>query len=169
MLRRFAGADEVLLSWVPQERARYTGMGGAVLFTALMAFLSMTVALGLAFNSRSPVLLIPALVWFVLILNFDRWLVSAPLAKAFWRRLPTILVRFGMAFLFGVVIAEPLVLAVFNTAVRAEVLQLRADDLKKYQAMWERCNPIELATPATGSSSASSAGLGPGRLEPAPQ
>ena len=55
-----------------------------------------------------------------------------------------------MAFLFGIVIAEPLVLAVFNTAVKTEVLQLRADDLKKYEGQWERCNPIDLTNPTVG-------------------
>ena len=155
ILRRFAGADEELLAWVPQERSRYTGMGGAVLFTAVMAFMSMTVALGLAFDTRSPVILIPALVWFVLILNFDRWLVSAPLSKSFWRKVPMIAVRMGMAFLFGVVIAEPLVLAVFNTAVKTEVLQLRADDLKKYGSQWERCNPLDLTNQPAGTSTPS--------------
>lgn len=150
-LRRFAGVDEDLLAWVPQERARFSGMGGAVLFTAVMAFLSMTVALGLAFSTRSPLILIPAAVWFVLILNFDRWLVSAPLSKNLWSMLPTLAVRMGMAVLFGIVIAEPLVLAVFNTAVHTQVLQSRADDLKKYQAQWERCNPIDLTTPTVPS------------------
>src|SRR5262249_51091713 len=53
-LRRFAGVDEELMAWVPQERVRYSGMGGAVLFTGVMAFLSMTVALSLAFSTRSP-------------------------------------------------------------------------------------------------------------------
>jgi Domain of unknown function (DUF4407) len=167
-LRRFAGVDEDLLAWVPQERARYSGMGGAVLFTAIMAFLSMTVALGLAFSTRSPLILIPAAVWFVLILNFDRWLVSAPLSKNLWSMLPTLAVRMGMAVLFGIVIAEPLVLAVFNTAVHTQVLQSRADDLKKYQAQWERCNPIDLTTPTVTSGAAPATPAPPASPTPAP-
>jgi Domain of unknown function (DUF4407) len=146
-LRRFAGVDEELMAWVPQERVRYTGMGGAVLFTGVMALLSMTIALSLAFSTKSPLILIPALVWFVLILNFDRWLVSSPMTGSFWSKLASFTVRMGMAVLFGIIIAEPLVLAVFNTAVHTQVLNQRADDLKKYEAQWERCNPLDLTTP----------------------
>ncbi|GIH04849.1 hypothetical protein Rhe02_29160 [Rhizocola hellebori] len=141
LLRRFAGSDERLLAWVPQERPRYTGLGGTVLFTALMAFVSMGIALSLAFGTRSPLVWLLAALWFLLILNFDRWIVSAPVPEHRWQKVPTIVVRMGMAFVFGIVIAEPLVLAVFNTAVEQKVHEVRAEELKAYRGNWMACNP----------------------------
>ncbi|MFG1889884.1 DUF4407 domain-containing protein [Micromonospora sp. NPDC049051] len=151
LLRGFCGVDETLLAWVPQERARYTGMGGAVLFTALMAFGSMSVALFIAFPEAGAGAVLPAAgLWFLLILNFDRWLVATPLSSSGLRKLWTVLIRMGMALIFGVVVAEPLVLVVFHSAVTEKVHDLRRMEVNELRAQWEHCNPLAVATPQGG-------------------
>lgn len=148
LMRRFAGADEGLLAWVPQERPRYTGLGGTVLFTAVLALVSMTVAIGFAFHTRTPFIVVFSGLWFLLILNFDRWIVASPIPEHRWQRVPTIVVRMLMAFVFGVVIAEPLVLTVFNTAVSQKVQEIRAEEKAAYEGSWLACNPPLAAAPA---------------------
>lgn len=142
LVRRLSGVDEKLLAWVPQERPRYTGLGGAVLTTSVLAFFSMSFAISQALDITSPWVMLPALVWFVLILNFDRWLVSTPLGPDLRRRLPTLLLRITMAIFFGIVIAEPLVLRVFQTAVEQQVRDDRTQDIADYRSRLETCNPL---------------------------
>ncbi|AXO36733.1 DUF4407 domain-containing protein [Micromonospora sp. B006] len=163
LLRRFSGVDEKLLAWVPQERARYTGMGGAVLCTALMAFGSMSVALFIAFPDARAVGVLPAAaLWFLLILNFDRWLVATPLAAGGSRKFGTVLVRMSMAFVFGVVIAEPLVLVVFHSAVDDKATELRQQEVNQTRARWERCSPLDVpALPAASGSPSGSPSASP--------
>ncbi|MCG5469187.1 DUF4407 domain-containing protein [Micromonospora sp. LAH09] len=170
-LRGFCGTDEALLAWVPQERARYTGMGGAVLFTALMAFGSMSVALVIAFPAVGPLAVLPAAgLWFLLILNFDRWLVTTPLSSSGIRRLGTVLIRLGMALIFGIVVAEPLVLVVFQSAVSEKVKELREDEVRKLRATWEGCNPLDSVTDvgAAGGTPVTTAPVDAAPQDPAP-
>ena len=151
LFRRFAGVDEQLLAWVPQERPRYTGLGGAVLTTATLAFFSMSFAVSQALDIDSPLVMLPALVWFVLILNFDRWLVATPLGPDLRRRLPTLLLRITMAVFFGIVIAEPLVLRVFETAVEQQVRDDRTQAVADHRSRLETCNPLPpVANPPAG-------------------
>jgi hypothetical protein len=93
LLRRCAGVDEKLLAWVPTERARYTHMGGFVLFTALMAIGSSTIALTIAFDRGWQFVVLPANFWGVVIFNLDRWIVASPLPEHGFRRLAVFLPR----------------------------------------------------------------------------
>jgi len=78
-IRVLAGVDEKLLDKVPQERARYTGLGGVVLGTATIAAFSMWFAISQLLGFSHPLIIFPVLIWFFFILNFDRWLVSSAL------------------------------------------------------------------------------------------
>jgi len=150
LLRRCAGADETLLAWVPQERPRYTGMGGAVLLTSVLAVVSSTVALSIAFHVRGrwlvPLALL-GLLWGALIFNLDRWIVASPMPRRVWQKAPTIIVRLLMALAFGVVIAEPLVLTVFSSAVSAEYRQEYSQARAVRQSTWDSCNPVPPTSP----------------------
>jgi hypothetical protein len=145
-LRAVAGVDESLLARVPQERARYTALGGVVIGTSVIATFSMFFAISEAIGHASVFVLVPALIWGLFIFNFDRWLVSSSLGHTFGRRLGTVLMRVLMAFLFGVIIAEPLVLRVFQTAIVKNVQDQRSTDLAALQSKLVRCNP-ESAVP----------------------
>jgi len=141
LLRRCAGVKEELLAWAPAERARYTGLGGFVLLTSLMAVGSSTIALMIAFDKPWYYVILPALFWGLLIFNLDRWIVSSPLPEYGLRRVATILPRLMMAIVFGIVIAEPVVLKVFETAVTEKLGEIRAAEDAAYRSLVEQCNP----------------------------
>lgn len=141
-IRVLAGVDERLLDRVPQERARYTGLGGVVLGTATIAAFSMWFAVSQLLGFSHPLIVVPVLVWFLFILNFDRWLVSGALGSGWRRRVPTLLMRIAMAFLFGVIIAEPIVLRVFQTAIEQHIRDEREQELADLRGKLLACNPL---------------------------
>lgn len=151
-LRVLAGVDERLLDRVPQERAWYTSLGGVVLGTATIAAISMYFAITQAMGASSWLAVFPVLVWFLFILNVDRWLVSSRLGEGWFRRVPVLAMRVLMAFFFGVIIAEPLVLRIFETAVIQHVADQRTESLAQLAGRLKVCNPVpgseEPAAPA---------------------
>ena len=126
-LLRVAGVDPQYVRTVP-DRVRYTSMGAIVLLTATAATASLTVALSLVFTARDwPFYLPVGLLWGAIVLNFDRWIVSSldygPLAaddpvpsqrQQARSKAVHFTVRFIMAALVGLVISEPIVLAIFG-------------------------------------------------------
>ncbi|HEY2793187.1 MAG TPA: DUF4407 domain-containing protein [Micromonosporaceae bacterium] len=145
-LRAVAGVDESLLDRVSQERARYTSLGGVVVGTALIAAFSMFFAISEAVGAVSVWILLPALIWGLFIFNFDRWLVSSSVGLRWHRRYGTLIMRVLMAVLFGVIIAEPLVLRVFQSAIVKNIQDQRSADLAALQSKLVTCNP-ETAVP----------------------
>ncbi|NUT34926.1 MAG: DUF4407 domain-containing protein [Hamadaea sp.] len=140
-LRALAGVDEKLLAYVPQERAWYTSLGGVVLGTATIAAFSMWFAINQALGVTSGWAIIPVIVWFFFILSVDRWLVSSRIGGDLRKRLPVLVMRIGMAVLFGIIIAEPLVLRVFQTAVEKHIQDERTAQLAELAGRLKRCNP----------------------------
>jgi hypothetical protein len=136
-----AGVDEVLLSRVPQERARYTALGGVVIGTALIAAFSMWFAITEAVGTTSAWVILPTLIWGLFIFNFDRWLISSSVGVHWHKRYGTLIMRVAMALLFGVIIAEPLVLRVFQTAIVKNIQDERTADLDALQSKLIACNP----------------------------
>ncbi|BCJ72423.1 hypothetical protein CS0771_19670 [Catellatospora sp. IY07-71] len=145
-LRVLAGVDERLLDRVPQERAWYTSLGGVVLGTATIAAISMYFAVTQAMGAASWLAVFPVLVWFLFILNVDRWLVSSRLGEGWFRRVPVLLMRVLMAVFFGVIIAEPLVLRIFETAVVQHVADQRTEALAQLAGRLKACNPVPGST-----------------------
>ncbi|MEU7819991.1 DUF4407 domain-containing protein [Catellatospora sp. NPDC049133] len=145
-LRVLAGVDERLLDRVPQERAWYTSLGGVVLGTATIAAISMYFAITQAMGASSWLAVFPVLVWFLFILNVDRWLVSSRLGEGWFRRVPVLAMRVLMAFFFGVIIAEPLVLRIFETAVIQHVADQRTEALAQLAGRLKTCNPVPGST-----------------------
>ena len=140
-LRVLAGVDEQILAWVPSERARYTALGGVVLGTAVIAGLSMWNALSAVMGGGQFVLLLPVLIWMLFILNLDRWLVSSSAGVQWRRRAAVLLPRLVISFFFGFIIAEPLVLQIFHTAVVQHIEEERADQLDALRTELVACNP----------------------------
>ncbi len=141
-LRLLTGADESILDAVPSERARYTAMGGVVLGTALMAMFSMTVALICVFDGFHPSILLFVPVWGGFILFLDRWLMSSTAASHGWARFRKMLPRLGLAVVFGVIIAEPLLLGVFNAAIEKRIMDDRLASVERYESDLKLCNPV---------------------------
>ncbi|MFD0883601.1 DUF4407 domain-containing protein [Streptosporangium algeriense] len=148
-LRVLAGVDEGILDQVPLERTRYVGLGGVILGTAVIAGVSMWFALSQIIGEVRPGMVVLALVWMLIVLNLDRWLVSM-VAGMWQRRLVMLLPRLLVAMVLGSVIAEPLVLRVFETAVVQHVADEREAARSAEKALLTRCNPATGTPPAGG-------------------
>lgn len=117
-----SGADPHVLAKVPRERRKFSGLGGVVLTTAIMATLSAIFAL--SSGVRAPLFLaIPlGLLWGLAIMNLDRWLVTAAVRRDRWyQNLAVALPRLFLALIIGAVISTPLVLWIFQREINAEL------------------------------------------------
>ncbi|MBD8217706.1 DUF4407 domain-containing protein [Microbacterium sp. CFBP 13617] len=125
LVRRMAvlgGADNDVLDEVPEEVPRFVQMFLVLAGTALVSSLSMMFAL-LTGVRVSIFLAIPlALIWGLIIYNLDRFLTSTMRStKNVFRLLGLAFPRIIMAALIGIVVAEPLVLQVFQNDIAREV------------------------------------------------
>lgn len=129
-----SGADPEILKRATTDRAKYVGIGGAVLTTATLASVSMFFALRMAVGAAWWAAVLLAMMWFLVILNLDRWLVVS-LTRSQGKILTVLLAlpRVAMALLFGVIISTPLVLQIFNDEVRVAVDKIHDDDSRKFQ------------------------------------
>jgi hypothetical protein len=143
-LRSLAGVDERLLRSVWFERARHTALGGIILGTGLIAGLSMWTALNAAFGYESLLHLVPALIWLIFIISLDRALVSTMFGAG--RRWGAFLLRLALAVMFGFIIAEPLTIRIFQTAIEEHIRGERTQELADLQSTLLGCNSKEVAT-----------------------
>ncbi|WP_330174568.1 DUF4407 domain-containing protein [Streptomyces sp. NBC_01498] len=143
-LRTLTGVDEELLARVRYERSKYTALGGVVLGTSVIAAFSMWNFAGEVLGRVSVVALVPTVIWMLFVLNLDRWLVTPqPNAR---RRVGPLLTRLLIALMLGTVIAEPLVLRIFQTAIEERVAGERTDDIDQLRTDLVRCNPMPSTT-----------------------
>ncbi|MFI6514959.1 DUF4407 domain-containing protein [Spirillospora sp. NPDC050679] len=129
-----SGADPDVLRNAPTDRAKYLGIGGAVLTTATLAAVSMFFAMRMAAGAAVWAAVPLALVWFLVILNLDRWLVVSLQRTA--RKRQTLLLaapRVVMALLFGVIISTPLTLLVFDSEVQVAVKEIQSAESRAFQ------------------------------------
>ncbi|PRX66982.1 uncharacterized protein DUF4407 [Nonomuraea fuscirosea] len=111
-------------------------MGGAVLTTATLAGVSMFFALSMALNAAPATAGFVSMVWFLAILNLDRWLVSSLQRSARRRDILKIAIpRAALALLFGVIISTPLVLQIFGPEIEAEITKIRIEQSSANQRM----------------------------------
>lgn len=143
-IRVLTGVDEDLLDRVWEERARYTGLGAIVLGTAIMATLSMLDALDQVFGPNWPALLVVTLFWGLFVGAIDRWLISSThgLHHSVWSIWRIFLPRIGLAVLFGVIIATPLVLTVFGSEIVTQAQNDQQAVVTKYESDLKTCNPL---------------------------
>jgi len=127
-----AGAVPEVLSKYPTEKAKYEGIGGAVLTTGVLAFFSGFYAIYSTLASGPYAVLTSiafGLLWGVAIFNLDRYIVSS-LRKSSnpetrWRQrlretwLPA-LPRIGLAVLIGITLSKPLELRLFQNAIAGQ-------------------------------------------------
>ncbi|QXP57158.1 DUF4407 domain-containing protein [Cellulophaga sp. HaHa_2_95] len=132
-----AGANIQILQKCPTDHAKYFGVGGTIVFTALMASFAGGYAFFTAFKSIIPSLFFGAF-WGLLIFNLDRYIVSTigkgdgtqKITKEEWKIAAP---RLIMAVLLGFVISTPLELKIFETEIQTVVERLKIDkseDLK---------------------------------------
>lgn len=141
-LRILTGVNEQMLSWVPTERARYTALGGVVLGTAVLAAFSMWNAIAAVFGQYSAWFAVPAVAWGLFVLNLDRWLVASSTGSQWRRRAAVLVPRLIIAVFLGIIVAEPLVLKIFSTAIEQHIKDGRQAQLEQLRSGLIACNPL---------------------------
>lgn len=127
-----SGAEQDILQRT-RDRARYFGIGSAVLITSTIAALSMTFALHTALRMSLAVAIFCAALWGLAIMNIDRWLVVSLQRhenKVIYALL--VLIRLGLGLLFGFIISTPVVLQVFNPEINHEIRLIQANAENAY-------------------------------------
>lgn|GEM_PF-2494189 len=134
LLLWLAGAHSEILAAFPADRAKYIGIGGAVLMTSTMAALSFAFAIHMALGLPGIVCLILGVAWGMAIMSLDRWLmVSMQRREKPWQNLPIALPRIALAVLIGIVISTPLVLRIFQPEIDAELVDLHRERVAAFQ------------------------------------
>lgn len=120
-----SGVNLDVLNSVPIEKSKYFGIGGTIIFTALMASFAGGYAFYTAF--KSTILAIPfGIFWGLLIFNLDRYIVASfgvgdgkkTISK---QELIEAAPRLAMAIVLGFVISTPLELKLFEKEIDAEI------------------------------------------------
>ncbi len=116
------GGDPAVLAEVPQERGRFSQMAGVLLTTAGIAVLSMTFALHDGIKAPLASAVVLGLLWGVVILNLDRFLVMSMGSTRNKPRLILIaLPRFALAVVLAAVISTPLTLRIFASDIKYQL------------------------------------------------
>src|SRR5215204_760025 len=117
-----AGAHQKLLKQFPSEHSKYSGLGAVLLATFVLATLSSGYAVYSVFGNWMWTIAF-ALIWGLIIFNFDRFLVSTmrkygvSRRKQMWMAIP----RLALALLIGLTIARPLELKIFEKEIAVKM------------------------------------------------
>lgn len=119
-----AGAHAALLRQYPSEGIKYSGLGGVLLATFALAALSSGYALYSVFGHLGYAVGF-ALLWGLIIFNFDRFLVSTMRKYGVSKRRQLLLAlpRVALALLIGVTIARPLELKIFEKEINVKMVE----------------------------------------------
>lgn len=121
-----SGANRTILRQCPTDYAKYAGIGGTILFTALMATLSGGYALYFIFHSVEKAISF-GIFWGMLIFNLDRFIVNTMYSdgkvtiswKEFYSGLPRIII----AIFLGIVISTPLEMKIFEDRINSQLVK----------------------------------------------
>lgn len=119
-----AGAHQPLLKEHPTEHTKYAGLGGVLVATFVLATLSAGYAIHSIFDNWLWTIAF-ALIWGLIIFNFDRFLVSTMRKyglsknKQIWMAVPRIM----LALLIGFTIARPLELKIFEKEINVKMVE----------------------------------------------
>jgi hypothetical protein len=117
-----AGAHQKLLKQFPSEHTKYAGLGGVLLATFVLATLSSGYAIYSVFGNWIWTIAF-AIIWGLIIFNFDRFLVSTmrkygvSRRKQIWMAIP----RLALALLIGLTIVRPLELKIFEKEIAVKM------------------------------------------------
>ncbi|MBQ7690434.1 MAG: DUF4407 domain-containing protein [Muribaculaceae bacterium] len=132
-----AGVNKKVLRQCPGDYAKYAGIGGTILFTALMAMLSGGYALFFVFKSV-PTSIMFGLFWGLLIFNLDRFIVNTMYSDGkhsiSWGEIKSGLPRIIMAIFLGIVISTPLELKIYESEITVKIEEDRKKAKDEYIA-----------------------------------
>lgn len=126
-----SGANKEIIRTCPNDYSKYFGIGGTILFTALMACLSGGYAFYTAFDS-STLAIYFGLFWGAMIFNLDRFIVNTMYSDGkpgiSWLEIFSGLPRIIIAFFLGLVISYPLEMKIFEDSIneRLELMKVEA-------------------------------------------
>lgn len=142
-----SGAYQGLLKDCPSEQTKYAGLGGVLLATFALASLSAGYAIYSVF--ANPLWAVAfAIVWGLIIFNFDRFLVSTmrkygvSTRKQIWMATP----RIALALLIGFTIARPLELKIFEKEVDVQMAYNRHQKMLANDSLLQAENRTTLMT-----------------------
>lgn len=136
-----AGANRKVLRQCPTEHAKYAGVGGTILFTAILASLSGGYAIYKVFAdevyntatkmfetdiSAMCIAIIFGIIWGLMIFNLDRFMVNTmfsdgthKITKEEWKGARP---RLVLAIFIGIVISTPIELRLFKDKIQAQIV-----------------------------------------------
>ena len=132
-----AGVNKQLLRQCPGDYAKYAGIGGTILFTALMAMLSGGYAFYKVFADVDPLsnvldqraltlAIIFGIFWGLLIFNLDRFMVNTMYSdgtpKITREELKSGLPRIILAVFLGMVISTPIEMRIFKDKIQTQLM-----------------------------------------------
>lgn len=141
-----AGADKVFLELSPmKDRVKYAGIGGIVFCTGLLAAFSGGYAFYTIFSPKGEAVhddilhlssILPALVfgviWGMIILNLDRFIVSSTgkgdgTDRVTWKEIRGAIPRILIALILGIAISAPLEVRILKSEIDAELQKVQED------------------------------------------
>jgi Domain of unknown function (DUF4407) len=132
LLVALAGARPDILDLCPSERIKFVSLGWSILITGSMAVVSMWFALGSAMGFNLFVALPAAILWGLIIVGIDRFLVtSLPVSGS--RRFVFALPRLLLAILIGTTISTPLVLRIFQPEINSQIAVMKAQRANSFE------------------------------------
>jgi len=132
-----AGARREILDQCPTERVKFQSLGWAILITSTMAAVSMWFALTSALGVNVLLAVPVALVWGLIIMGIDRWLVTS-IPSSGSRRWGLAAPRLLLAVLLGSIISTPLVLRVFQSEINAQISVIKEQRAAVYLTALQR-------------------------------
>jgi Domain of unknown function (DUF4407)/CHAT domain len=133
LLIAIAGAREEILREFPAERLRFQRLGWAVLISSGIGAVSMWFALADVVG-LNPVLAVPlALLWGLVIIGIDRWLIT-PIRPRGPRRWAVAVLWLLLTVLLAGIISTPIVLRIFQPQVNNQIARINVQRTNAYLA-----------------------------------
>jgi hypothetical protein len=124
----FSGARRDVLDQCPSERSLYNSLGLAVLLTAMMSGVALAIVVGYVLQIPAIQLWPVAVVWALVIGNVDRQLQILSTSK---RLLLAFIPRIAISLVIGILIAEPLMLRIFQPEIDNQLQQNVQQEIQK--------------------------------------
>lgn len=145
-----AGVNKAVLRQCPSDYSKYAGIGGMILFTAIMAAISGGYALYFVFDSYEVAGLF-GLFWGLLIFNLDRFIVNTMYSDGkhsiSWAEIGSGLPRIIMAIFLGLVISTPLEMKIFSDQIDSQLLQDNGNRIEQaklaYKGLYDELDRYE--------------------------
>jgi Domain of unknown function (DUF4407) len=122
-----SGARPDILAFCPGERTKFQSLGWVILITAGMAVVSMWFALTSTLGVNAIAAVPVALLWGLVIMGIDRWLVtSMPRDRS--RKFLIAIPRLALGLLLGSIISTPFVLRIFAPEINNQVSVIKENN-----------------------------------------